>query len=135
MTARPTILIVEDVDEHRQLVRLSIERAFDCATLEARDGVEGALMVVEHRPDVVLTDLDMPRMNGLELIAFIRRCPAIATTPIVVLTLRDTAQDRVDISGFGILAFLRKPFRLQQLQQALASAGWATRGEAGQAGL
>lgn len=127
MTVRPTILIVEDVDEHRQLVRLSIEKVFDCATLEARDGVEGALLAVEHRPDVVLTDLDMPRMGGIELIAFIRRCPMIAETPIVVLTLRDMAHDRVDLAGLGILAFLRKPFRLQQLQDALASAGWTSR--------
>ena len=129
MTARPTILIVEDVDEHRQLVRLSIEKVFDCTTIEARDGVEGALLAVEHRPDVVLSDLDMPRMGGLELIAFVRRCPIIASTPIVVLTLRDTAHDRVDISAFGILAFLRKPFRLQQLQQALTSAGWKARSD------
>jgi CheY-like chemotaxis protein len=130
MTARPTILIVEDVDEHRQLVRLSIEKVFDCATLEARDGVEGALQAMEHRPDVIITDLDMPRMGGLELIGLIRRTPSIASTPIVVLTLRDTAHDRVDVSALGILAFLRKPFRLQQLQDALAGAGWTARGEA-----
>ena len=89
--------------------------------------MEGALLAVEHRPDVILTDLDMPRMGGIELIAFIRRCPMTAATPIVVLTLRDTAHDRVDIAALGILAFLRKPFRLQQLQAALASAGWPAR--------
>lgn len=127
MTTRPTILLVEDVDEHRQLVRLSLEKMFDCTTLEARDGVEGALLAVERRPDVVLTDLDMPRMGGIELIAFIRRCPMTATTPIVVLTLRDTAHDRVDVSALGILAFLHKPFRQQQLQDALVSAGWVAR--------
>lgn len=131
MTARPTILIVEDVDEHRQLVRLSIAKVFDCTTLEARDGMEGALLAVEHRPDVIVTDLDMPRMGGIELIGFIRRCPMIAATPVVVLTLRDTAHDRADVSALGILALLRKPFRLQQLQQALASAGWTARGEPG----
>jgi CheY-like chemotaxis protein len=128
MIARPTILIVEDVDEHRQLVRLSVAKVFDCTILEAKDGVEGALMAVEHRPDVILTDLDMPRMNGLELIAFIRRCPMIAATPIVVLTLRETAHDRIDMSTFGILAHMRKPFRLQQLEDALTSAGWTSRG-------
>jgi CheY-like chemotaxis protein len=124
MTARPAILIVEDVAEHRQLVRQSIEKLFDCTTLEAKDGVEGALQAVEHRPDVILTDLDMPRMGGIELIGFIRRCPAIAATPIVVLTLRDMAHDRVDIAALGVLAVLRKPFRLHQLRDALVSAGW-----------
>ena len=44
----------------------------------------------------------------------------------VVLTLRDTSHDRVDVSAFGILAFLRKPFRLQQLEEALTSAGWTS---------
>lgn len=70
MTVGPTILIVEDVDEHRQLVRLSIEKVFDCTTLEARDGVEGAMLALAHRPDVILTDLDMPRMSGFELHRF-----------------------------------------------------------------
>lgn len=127
MSARPTILLVEDVDEHRQLVRLSIEKTFDCATLEARDGVEGAMLAVEHQPDLIVTDLDMPRMSGVELIAFIRRCPATATIPIVVLTLRDAASDGADGSTMGILAYLRKPFRSQQLRDALTAAGWTAR--------
>ena len=127
MSARPTILLVEDVDEHRQLVRLSVEKAFDCTVLEARDGVEGALLAVAHRPDVIVTDLDMPRMGGLELIALVRRCPTTAAIPIVVLTLRDTARDRVDLAAFGILAGLRKPFRPQQLRDALTAAGWTAR--------
>ena len=128
MTARPTALLVEDVDEHRQLVRLSIEKMFDCAVLEARDGVEGAVLAVQHRPDLIITDLDMPRMGGIELIAFIRRCPTTSTIPIVVLTLRDAAQQgRVDVSDLGILACLRKPFKPQQLQQTLAATGWTAR--------
>ncbi len=130
MTPRPTVLLVEDVDEHRQLVRLSVEKMFDCAVLEARDGVEGAVLAVEHRPDVIITDLDMPRMGGIELIAFIRRCPMTATIPVIVLTLRDAAHDRVDVSDLELLAYLRKPFRPQQLQQALAAAGWTARTEA-----
>ena len=127
MSTRPVILLDEDVDEHRQLVRLSVEKSFDCTVLEARDGVEGAVLAVEHRPDLIVTDLDMPRMGGLELIAFIRRCPSTAAIPIVVLTLRDTARDRIDASGLGVLASLRKPFRPLQLRDALAAAGWTAR--------
>lgn len=132
MSTRPVILLVEDVDEHRQLVRLSIEKTFACDVLEARDGVEGAVLAVEHPPDVIVTDLDMPRMGGVEFIAFIRRCPATSRIPIVVLTLRDATRDGIDLSAFGILACLRKPFRPQQLRDALTAAGWSARSGGGE---
>ena len=128
MKVPPTLLLVEDVNEHRQLVRLAVEKIFDCAVLEARDGVEGALLAVEHCPDLIITDLDMPRMGGIELTAFVRRCPITAAIPIVVLTLRDEARDGVDLSPFGILRYLRKPFRPEQLREALSAGGWTPRG-------
>ena len=127
MTAKPTVLLVEDVDEQRRVVRGAIEQLFDCQVLEARDGVEGAVLAVTYRPDAIITDLDMPRMGGLELVAFIRRCPTTAAIPMIVLTLRDGAGDRVDVSDFGILARWRKPVGAEQLRQGLEAAGLTAR--------
>ena len=123
---RRFILVVDDEPMISKLLRIVLE-GDGYEVVVADDGRVALDRVAERCPDLVILDIDMPRMGGIELIAFIRRCPMTATTPIVVLTLRDTTHDRVDVSALGILAFLRKPFRQQQLQDALASAGWVAR--------
>ena len=124
MSERRMVLIADDVDEVRRLVAMFLEKQYGCAVVEARDGLEATQALFAHSIDLVITDLDMPRMGGVELIALIRRSPATAHIPIVTLTLRDADADRQRDDHFGIAAHLAKPFRPQQLRDALARLGW-----------
>ncbi|OFW09034.1 MAG: hypothetical protein A3H96_13440 [Acidobacteria bacterium RIFCSPLOWO2_02_FULL_67_36] len=128
MSGRRTILIADDVGEVRRLVASFLQKLYGCEVVEARDGLEAALALFAGSIDLVITDLDMPGMGGLELAALIRRSPATAHIPIVTLTLRDSDADRQRNDRFGIAAHLAKPFRPQQLRDALAQLGWMPTG-------
>ncbi len=83
MTA--TVLVVEDEPDLGELLRDLLELQGYRALL-AYDGVEGVALAVAERPDVVLTDVMMPRMDGLELIERLRRNPDTRATPVIVMS-------------------------------------------------
>lgn len=128
MSGHRTVLIADDVGEVRRLVAGFIEKLYGCAVIEARDGLEAALALFAGSIDLVITDLDMPEMGGVELAALVRRSPATAHIPVVTLTLRDSDADRRRNDRLGIAAHLAKPFRPQQLREALAQLGWTPTG-------
>ena len=128
MSGRRTILIADDVGEVRRLVASFLQKLYGCEVVEARDGLEAALALFAGSIDLVITDLDMPGMGGLELAALIRRSPATAHIPVVTLTLRNSDADRQRNDRHGVAAHLAKPFRPQQLRDALAQLGWMPTG-------
>lgn len=83
-----TVLIVEDEPDLGELLRELLELQGYRALL-AYDGVEGVALAVAERPDVVVTDVMMPRMDGLELIERLRRNPDSRTTPVIVMSAFD----------------------------------------------
>ncbi|CAN5488658.1 MAG: response regulator transcription factor [Acidimicrobiia bacterium] len=112
MTETTHILVVED----DRAVRQALERAltfegYDVAT--ANDGSEGLAMVLNHPPDAIVLDVMMPLIDGLELCRRIRARGD--TTPILVLTARDTVTDRVEGLDAGADDYLVKPFALDEL--------------------
>ncbi|MEV8509754.1 response regulator [Actinoplanes sp. NPDC051475] len=80
-----TILIAEDNDDVRAVLKRLLNRA-GFSVLTAPDGRAALSTTREHRPDVVLTDLDMPHLDGMELCAAIRKDPAPADTPVAILS-------------------------------------------------
>ena len=79
-----TVLVVDDALADRALVAGLLRKSLDCEILQAADGHEALSMIESHRPDVVLTDLNMPEMNGLELVGSIKQnYPRI---PVVLMT-------------------------------------------------
>lgn len=104
-------LVVDDDPAFRGLVVQILLRAFPDATIEqACDGL-AALQAAERTvPNAIITDLDMPRMTGLELTAAVRASPQLAAVPIVVVTGQGTASDWRVLSRVGADAFLVKPF-------------------------
>ncbi len=89
------------------------DAGFQC--LFAHDGAAAADMVRKRCPDVLLTDLEMARMNGLELISHVRDLPGAVDLPIVVVTSRTQPKHRREAEQAGANAYFTKPFSEQEL--------------------
>lgn len=111
---RPLILVVEDDQHIRELVltRLSLG-GYDA--IWARDGAEGLRMIVEHRPAAVVLDVNMPRVDGFELLAHLKTYKSVANTPVLVLTARNSSNDLNEAIKLGARDFLVKPFEDRKL--------------------
>lgn len=102
---RPKILIVEDDEQFQRLLRRFLEPEYDVAT--AGDGQEALKRIATDRPAVVLTDVVMPVMNGVELLRKIRGHPDTRELPVIVLLATASPEDvRVlrELAAFNILA-------------------------------
>jgi DNA-binding response OmpR family regulator len=104
-----TILIVDDEPPILDLVRFTLEDA-EVRVVEASDGVEALTLARRLRPDLILLDVHMPRLDGLEACRQIRRDPALAQTPIVMLTAAGQEADRARGREAGADEYLTKPF-------------------------
>lgn len=104
-----TILIVDDEPAILDLVRFTLEDA-EVRVVEASDGVEALALARRVRPDLILLDVHMPRLDGLEACRQIRREPALARTPIVMLTAAGQEADRARGREAGADEYLTKPF-------------------------
>jgi two-component system cell cycle response regulator DivK len=108
-----TILIVEDNEKNMKLAR-DILRAKGYATLEAVNGLDGVKLALEHVPDLVLMDIQLPDINGIEAFERIRANAATARVPVVAFTASVTANDRSRIGDAGFDGFLGKPINLKE---------------------
>jgi DNA-binding response OmpR family regulator len=104
-----TILIVDDEPPILDLVRFTLEDA-DVRVVEASDGAEALLLARQIKPDLVLLDVQMPRLDGLEVCRQLRLEPALARTPIVMLTAAGQEADRARGREAGADEYLTKPF-------------------------
>ena len=117
--AAPHVLIVDDSLSVRQsLAELMTESGYQ--PLLARDGVEAVEMLRKQPPDIVLTDIEMPRMNGLELASYIRATHG-TTLPIVTITSRTMQKHRQLAQQVGVDLYLTKPFAEDQLLSGIRS--------------
>jgi CheY-like chemotaxis protein len=104
-----TVLIADDEPSMRLLVRATIE-SDQYQVLEAADGDEAWAMISEHKPSVVLLDVQMPGRTGLEVLALIRADPSLATTRVIMLTARALKADVDGGLAAGADLYLTKPF-------------------------
>lgn len=107
----PRILIIDDERSIRRFLRTVLE-AHDYATFEAVDGEQGVLAVAQNRPDVVILDLGLPGMDGIEVIHRLREWTAI---PIIVVSVRENEQDKIAALDAGADDYLTKPFGVGEL--------------------
>ena len=107
--AMTTILVVDDEPSIVELVRFTLEDA-DVRVVEASDGAEALILARRVKPDLVLLDVQMPRLDGLEACRQLRRERAFARTPIIMLTAAGQQADRARGLGAGADEYLTKPF-------------------------
>lgn len=108
-----TLLVVEDNDELRHLVVELLQKSY--RVISASNGEDGLQLARQHKPNLVLSDITMPKMSGLQMLAILRADPATSDMPIVLLTSRGETQDKVDGFRMGATDFLTKPFSTEEL--------------------
>jgi two-component system, cell cycle response regulator DivK len=113
-----TILIVEDNEKNMKLAR-DILRAKGYATLEAVNGLDGVTLALEHVPDLVLMDIQLPDINGIEAFERIRANAATAQVPVIAFTASVTTGDRSRIGDAGFDGFLGKPINLKEFLETV----------------
>ena len=108
-----TVLIVEDNEKNMKLAR-DVLQVKGYSTLEAVTGEEGVKLAKEKRPDLVLMDIQLPGISGIEALKQIRGNAATRAIPVIALTASVTPTDRSAITAAGFDAFLGKPINLKE---------------------
>ncbi len=119
-----TIITIDDSMSIREIVKLSLA-PHGYKVLTAEDGVRGLELCGANKVDLVLTDLNMPRMDGISLIARLRALPAYRFTPIVMLTTESQTAKKMAGKQAGATGWIVKPFdspKLLQIVQRLCPA-------------
>ncbi|ANJ67625.1 hypothetical protein A9404_09730 [Halothiobacillus diazotrophicus] len=106
---RPVVLVVDDSLTVRKVTARTLERN-NLDVILARDGVEALGVLHEQRPDLVLTDIEMPRMDGFELLGAIRNDPQTRAVPVIMISSRTGQKHRSRAESLGVSAYLGKPY-------------------------
>lgn len=104
-----TILYVEDNEMNRKIVRDLLKRT-TYQVIEAFDGEAGVAMALEKRPDLILMDIQLPKISGMEAMRRLRMDPSMANTPIVAITSFALSGDEQKARDAGATAYLAKPY-------------------------
>jgi chemosensory pili system protein ChpA (sensor histidine kinase/response regulator) len=116
--AAPVALVVDDSITMRRVTQRLLERnGFHVVT--ARDGLDAISMLPDHRPDIILLDVEMPRMDGYEFARHVRNQPELAGVPIVMVTSRVSDKHRARAIEVGVNDYLGKPYQERELMQAV----------------
>jgi len=113
------ILVVEDSSAMRQLVSHALRKIDGTVVVEASDGANALEKLAEIQPDVIITDLNMPVMDGMTLIEQVRKRENLAQTPIIVLTTEGGLTDQQRANELQVAAYVTKPIRQQELIDAV----------------
>ena len=113
-----TVLIIEDNEKNMKLAR-DVLQAKGYKTLEAVTGEEGVKLAKENAPDLVLMDIQLPGINGIDAFKQIRADPKTARIPVVALTASVTPTDRSQITAAGFDAFVGKPINLKEFVETV----------------
>ena len=112
------VLVVEDSPSTRAFLATTIESDADVVDLEvveACSGFEALKVLPHHKFDAILTDINMPDINGLELVSFLKNHPLYKSIPIMVISTESTAEDRKRAAALGAEEYVVKPFQAPEL--------------------
>ncbi len=110
------ILVVEDSPSMRSMLTNILEaESMDLEIVEASSGFEALKTLPHHHFDAIVTDINMPDINGLELVSFLKNHPAYRTIPVMVVSTEGSAEDRRRAEALGADEYVVKPFDRQDL--------------------
>ena len=108
-------LIVEDSPTMRQLIVFALKRIPELEIVEASDGVDALKKLPGQKTDLVLTDINMPIMDGLKLVSLLKSNPLYKDIPVVIITTEGAAEDREKGMALGARAYIPKPIQTSNL--------------------
>lgn len=114
-----SILIVEDSATTRSLIRAVVEEVGDFNIIEAPTGFDALKCLPAQDFDLVLTDINMPDINGLELINFVKSNPRYNHIPLIIITTERSEEDKKRGMALGAVAYVTKPFKAPELQDTI----------------
>ena len=110
-----TALVVEDSTTMRQLLVSALSRLTEVRVIEAEDGVHGLKELQANQVDILLTDINMPRMDGLKLVGLVRKDPKHRDIPIVIVTTEGAKEDRERGLSLGADRYFVKPVKASEV--------------------
>jgi CheY-like chemotaxis protein len=113
----PRILYVEDSAQNRDLVRRYLRGVFE--VIEAEDGEQGLERVAQHKPNLILMDLSLPRLDGYEATRRLKADAKFATIPVLALTAHAAKEDEQRARAAGCIEYLTKPIGRDELVAAI----------------
>ena len=113
--AEYTCLVVEDSPMMRQLITFALSRIKNLSVVEADDGVDGLKKLAQGRFDLVITDINMPIMDGLKLVKRIRSDAIHKDVPIMIITTEGAEEDRQRALQLGANSYITKPIQAPQV--------------------
>ena len=115
MSVEYSCLVVEDSPMMRQLLVFALSRVKNLKVVEADDGVDGLRKLAAGKFDIILTDINMPIMDGLKLVKRIRIDPVHKNTPVIIITTEGSVEDRKRALELGANAYITKPIQAPQV--------------------
>lgn len=115
---RPLVLAVDDNHDNLELLT-QILNLFGCECVGAVDGYTGLSAAVDRTPDLIVLDICLPDIDGIELVKLLRQNQALIDIPIVAVTALAKTEDRDRILQAGCIAYLSKPFNIKDLETIL----------------
>ncbi len=116
MATAKIILVVDDDMELSDGIRAVLEN-LGHKVLQARDGIQGKQLVYQHRPDLVILDMMMPRMGGYPVLEHFRGKPD--APPIIMITANEGSRHKAYAEYLGVVDYIRKPFAMERLLEAV----------------
>jgi two-component system, chemotaxis family, chemotaxis protein CheY len=122
MTAQKTILTVDDSRTMRDMLLMTlVDAGYD--VVQAEDGEDGLAKLGDRRPDAIITDINMPKLDGFGFIEAVRADPANSSLPILVLTTESEMDRKERARAAGATGWIVKPFNPTKLLDALRRVG------------
>lgn len=115
------VLVVEDSPTMRQLIVFALKRLRGLSIVEANDGVDGLKKIAADKFDLILTDINMPIMDGLKLVSLVRSDPNHRLIPIVVITTEGANEDRERALALGANDYITKPIQTNKIIEVAKS--------------
>jgi two-component system chemotaxis response regulator CheY len=112
-------LIIDDSSATRAYVRAALEEMAEMQVSEASSGFDALRVLPRERFDLLVVDINMPNINGLELISFIRRSETHRETPLLIISTEASERDRSRAMALGANGYLAKPFSAEALAAAV----------------
>lgn len=114
------VMVIDDSNTIRRSAEIFLLQA-GCTVILAEDGFDALAKIADHQPDVVLVDIMMPRLDGYQTCALIKKSARFAATPVVMLSSKDGLFDRARGRMVGSDEYLTKPFTRESLIGAVAA--------------